>query len=309
MNAAAGIELRPLDTDAVSSYLTASASGPTGAARWDPVITALRTPGPVAQALSTPLMAGLAQVIYNPHPGGSLATLPDPAKLCALAHRAAIEGHLLDAFIPPSTALSPASPHGTPGGPRRKPRHGSASLPTTLNTPSTAPTWPGGNSPEQPPARWPGPRSGSHSGSRNKPPMTFSRYRSSPRSALREARFATLMLGFMVALTGTGSGMLVGSYLGGGLAGSLAGLLTAELMILLFGDESTFPEAITAAVWPQLLMARGPLARHGRLPRRLLAFLADACQRGVLRQAGPVYQFRHAELQQRLASRHNPAQI
>lgn len=111
-----------------------------------------------------------------------------------------------------------------------------------------------------------------------------------------------------MALAGIGSGLLVGSHLGG-LAASLAGLLTAELVILLLGDESTWPEAITAAAWPQWLMARGSLAGHGQLPRRLLAFLADACQRGVLQQSGPVYEFRHAELQQRLASRHNPAQI
>jgi len=34
-----------------------------------------------------------------------------------------------------------------------------------------------------------------------------------------------------------------------------------------------------------------------------MAFLADAHQRGVLRQAGAVYQFRHIELQHRLATR------
>jgi hypothetical protein len=32
-----------------------------------------------------------------------------------------------------------------------------------------------------------------------------------------------------------------------------------------------------------------------------MRFLADAHQRGVLRQAGAVYQFRHAELQRHLA--------
>jgi hypothetical protein len=34
-----------------------------------------------------------------------------------------------------------------------------------------------------------------------------------------------------------------------------------------------------------------------------MSFLADAHQRGVLRQAGAVYQFRHVELQRRLAIR------
>jgi hypothetical protein len=41
-----------------------------------------------------------------------------------------------------------------------------------------------------------------------------------------------------------------------------------------------------------------PLTR--RLPWRLIAFLDDACQQGVLRQAGAVYQFRHARLQDHL---------
>ena len=34
-----------------------------------------------------------------------------------------------------------------------------------------------------------------------------------------------------------------------------------------------------------------------------MSFLADAHRRGVLRQAGAVYQFRHIELQHRLATR------
>jgi hypothetical protein len=38
------------------------------------------------------------------------------------------------------------------------------------------------------------------------------------------------------------------------------------------------------------------------LPWRLMAFLADAHRRGVLRQVGSVYQFRHIELQRRLTN-------
>ncbi|MFE7776978.1 hypothetical protein ACFU5O_24410 [Streptomyces sp. NPDC057445] len=41
-----------------------------------------------------------------------------------------------------------------------------------------------------------------------------------------------------------------------------------------------------------------------RLPWSLMAFLADAHKRrGVLRQVGAVYQFRHIDLQNRLAER------
>jgi hypothetical protein len=55
--------------------------------------------------------------------------------------------------------------------------------------------------------------------------------------------------------------------------------------------------------WPQWLIARGWLALRDRLPLRLMSFLNDAHRRGVLRQAGPFYQFRHIELQHRLATR------
>ena len=53
--------------------------------------------------------------------------------------------------------------------------------------------------------------------------------------------------------------------------------------------------------WPGWLIARGWLALRGCLPWSLMSFLADAHKRGVLRQAGTVYQFRHIDLQHRLA--------
>jgi hypothetical protein len=42
------------------------------------------------------------------------------------------------------------------------------------------------------------------------------------------------------------------------------------------------------------------------LPWQVMRFLDDAHHRGVLRQVGAVYQFRHAQLQDRLASRPMP---
>ena len=67
--------------------------------------------------------------------------------------------------------------------------------------------------------------------------------------------------------------------------------------------------AITAfgVAWPRWLVARGWLVLRGRLPLRLMSFLDDAHQRGVLRQAGPFYQFRHIELQHHLAKRFRPS--
>lgn len=50
------------------------------------------------------------------------------------------------------------------------------------------------------------------------------------------------------------------------------------------------------------LPARPPPTRlHRTPPLRLSAFLADAHRLGILRQVGPVYQFRHARLRERLA--------
>jgi len=53
--------------------------------------------------------------------------------------------------------------------------------------------------------------------------------------------------------------------------------------------------------WPSYMMARAWLAKDGKVPWRLVAFLADARDRGVLRQVGANYQFRHIEQQKQLA--------
>ncbi|MEU1131078.1 NACHT domain-containing protein [Streptomyces sp. NPDC005900] len=60
--------------------------------------------------------------------------------------------------------------------------------------------------------------------------------------------------------------------------------------------------ALALSAWGRLLTVRLSLCPPGRLPWHLMAFLAEAHERGVLRQAGAIYQFRHARLQERLAS-------
>jgi hypothetical protein len=55
--------------------------------------------------------------------------------------------------------------------------------------------------------------------------------------------------------------------------------------------------------WPQYLITAGWLAARGRLPWRLASFLVEARDLQVLRQRGGAYQFSHARLQDRLASR------
>ncbi|MFD9373091.1 helix-turn-helix domain-containing protein [Streptomyces sp. NPDC060020] len=62
--------------------------------------------------------------------------------------------------------------------------------------------------------------------------------------------------------------------------------------------------ALAFTAWGQwVLLARVWLPLTGRLPWATVAFLEDAYRRGVLRQVGAVYQFRHARLQRHLRGR------
>ncbi|MEV0697461.1 helix-turn-helix domain-containing protein [Saccharopolyspora sp. NPDC050389] len=67
------------------------------------------------------------------------------------------------------------------------------------------------------------------------------------------------------------------------------------------GTSGTIAYTAAFTAWGQwVLLARVWLPLTGRLPWPMIAFLEDAYQRGVLRQAGAVYQFRHARLQAHL---------
>jgi hypothetical protein len=94
--------------------------------------------------------------------------------------------------------------------------------------------------------------------------------------------------------------------LGGGLASAvLSGRLALTLVGgLLCGLALGLWYANTETAWGRFVLVRCWLALRRRLPWRLMSFLTDAHkQRGVLRQAGAVYQFRHVDLQRRLATR------
>ena len=58
--------------------------------------------------------------------------------------------------------------------------------------------------------------------------------------------------------------------------------------------------------WVAYAVATYRLACGHRLPRQLMPFLDDAHRLGLLRTVGPIYQFRHAELQDHLASAYRP---
>ncbi|WP_371675948.1 trypsin-like peptidase domain-containing protein [Streptomyces sp. NBC_01276] len=99
---------------------------------------------------------------------------------------------------------------------------------------------------------------------------------------------------------GTGAGC-ANAFTGGPVWGLLLGLA--------FGIEAAFAGGLAYGLaftaWGQwVALARIWLPLTGQLPWRLVAFLDDACERDVLRQAGAVYQFRHAQLQDHLTRVH-----
>nr|WP_225955254.1 helix-turn-helix transcriptional regulator [Kibdelosporangium phytohabitans] len=125
----------------------------------------------------------------------------------------------------------------------------------------------------------------------------------SPLAMLRTNR--TTVLGRVLVLAPTFvltiafGGMLVAALLDGPLSWPLSYGLSAGALGGVTGALS-YTFAFTA--WGQwLLFARVWLPLSGKLPWAVTAFLDDAYRRGVLRQVGAVYQFRHARLQDHLS--------
>jgi hypothetical protein len=115
-------------------------------------------------------------------------------------------------------------------------------------------------------------------------------------------------------LTGLVTGVLVGGTLGGfvggrtmglvidlggpfqeGLLGAaIGGVLGGAVLGMMMQSNSASGLFVTTRLW---------LAVRRHTPLRLMSFLRDAHQAGILRQVGAYYQFRHASLQDRLATR------
>ena len=110
---------------------------------------------------------------------------------------------------------------------------------------------------------------------------------SDPLSCWRNDRNFGLVVGIAVMFV---AGLGLGLTLGRGLLYGLVAGLVAGLVGGLF-----YPDTWRTAV------ACGQLRLAGHTPLRLMRFLEDAYARNVLRTVGPVYQFRHASLQDRLA--------
>jgi hypothetical protein len=119
-----------------------------------------------------------------------------------------------------------------------------------------------------------------------------------PRTIRRDLQLVylrTVAFGLLLGLGGAITTSLVVGVADGpvpGLVGGLAVGLAFGLVGALASCSGTY------------FIAASFLYLRGQAPRRLMRFLEDAHRLGLLRQTGPVYQFRHAKLQDRLANTH-----
>ena len=93
-------------------------------------------------------------------------------------------------------------------------------------------------------------------------------------------------------------GLVLGSVVWG-----IAGIRTGIAVCIVVGVAAGAVTSFEDGAWPAYELTQIWLALQHRLPRQLMDFLGDAHRRGVLRQVGTTYQFRHIELQHRLATR------
>jgi NACHT domain len=99
--------------------------------------------------------------------------------------------------------------------------------------------------------------------------------------------------------------LLLGPAIGvaGALAKGFTGLIAAVEAGIAFGIAGGVVYVLTfgfTGAGSVYLVAVAVLRMRGRVPRRLMGFLDDAHRVGLLHEAGPVFQFRHARLQDRL---------
>jgi hypothetical protein len=120
------------------------------------------------------------------------------------------------------------------------------------------------------------------------------------------AGLSTALLGyFLLRTAGAAAYGTAGFFIGGQVFPTQVGdAVLAGVVFSLAAGTTVF----VARAWGTYTITRLWLALRRQLPLHLMQFLEDAHRRGVLRQAGAVYQFRHARLQERLATRNGAAE-
>jgi hypothetical protein len=114
---------------------------------------------------------------------------------------------------------------------------------------------------------------------------------------------AAALLGyFLMRKVGSAAFGFAGAVVGGLVFPRATDPATAFAVGLVFGLAVGLTMCLARA-WGASVLTRLWLASRGSTPLRLMRFLDDAHRRGVLRQVGAVYQFRHVRLEERLAAR------
>jgi len=127
-----------------------------------------------------------------------------------------------------------------------------------------------------------------------------------PRSVYQRDVCSHIAIGLMAGLGGGEAGWLV--------AGSSEISLAFQLVVgltfgLTLGFVSCLVSGLRAGAAPSLLFTELALWPRGRRRVRFMSLLETALARQVLRHAGPVYEFRHADLQDRLAKRYEALNV
>ncbi|MET8010825.1 NACHT domain-containing protein [Streptomyces sp. NPDC005271] len=381
LTAAAVVGIQPLTVAQLAKFLprTTRLTSYDGTAitKWHPVLERLRAPGAdpaaraVREALSTPLMVGLARAAYSD-------TRADPMELLdrrRFPSRRAVEAHLLDAFVPAvyDIALDDRAARG-PWKSRRAskslgflarhlkaadtqelawwrldlalpPFAGWLALLLPLALVVAAMCWAGGGTAtvdrwwwqgplwvsftgvalvaqfagwtSTPAGELPGPRRWSFTrrwrpwrpfGSLSVPadpvsaPGPWELLRADRRVALTAG---SLRLEFADPFLTSKTALLLVAPLAHVIWASMAGWGQSgpedRNLVLAASVAAFFLQGALLSAWGRYTFARLWLASAGRLPWRLSTFLKDAHARGVLRQSGGRYYFRHMELRDRLA--------
>jgi tetratricopeptide (TPR) repeat protein len=128
-----------------------------------------------------------------------------------------------------------------------------------------------------------------------------------PTAVLNADRAATVLRGCIVGLAVGITDLLLSDALAVVFVPAIPGVGTSQLLVAVSGEGLVFGAgagvaAALATAYGRFTLSRAWLALTGRLPWPIMTFLDDAHRRGILRQEGGTYQFRHARLQDRLAS-------
>ncbi len=138
----------------------------------------------------------------------------------------------------------------------------------------------------------------------------------SPRNSLSADRRLTLVRGAMAAAI-VCMVFMTGLYLYTALSYTmLDGLYAALAFGMPFGLLLGIPAGILGSLaigvhhaWPAYIITTRRMAKAGFLPRSPMKFFEEAQRLGLFRSAGPVYQFRHIELQEYLAAEYEAAAV